>query len=112
MDDVDRDLAAVQKALREREKRYASAITMYFIHGFNDPAPFRHGASVEEMTIEVNRTQAAWDNAKKEYLQVVRLNKVGHLSPYRLPTSISLFVTDDASIERTGFEVVSEDSPG
>lgn len=63
------------------------------------------------MTIEVNRTQAAWDNARKEYAQVIRLNKVRHFFPHCLPALLSLFVTDDASIDSIGSEVISEDPP-
>ncbi|THH19093.1 hypothetical protein EW146_g2017 [Bondarzewia mesenterica] len=45
-EEVQRQLDGVQKALKEREKR--------------------HGASVEEMTIEVNRAQAAYETAQKD----------------------------------------------
>ncbi|KZT64630.1 P-loop containing nucleoside triphosphate hydrolase protein [Daedalea quercina L-15889] len=48
-EEVQRNLDAVQAALREREKR--------------------QGASVEEMTIEVNKKKAALDSAKKDVLK-------------------------------------------
>ncbi|KAI0916775.1 hypothetical protein AcW1_007861 [Taiwanofungus camphoratus] len=54
-DEVQRNLDAVQAALREREKR--------------------HGATVEEMTIEVNKKKAALDTAKKDLKNMLALNK-------------------------------------
>ncbi|OBZ68963.1 hypothetical protein A0H81_11069 [Grifola frondosa] len=55
VDEIQRNLDAVQAALREREKR--------------------HGATVEEMTIEVNKKSAALDTAKKDLKNMVNLNK-------------------------------------
>ncbi|KAI0726209.1 P-loop containing nucleoside triphosphate hydrolase protein [Fomitopsis betulina] len=55
-DEVQRNLDAVQAALREREKR--------------------QGASVEEMTIEVNKKKAALDNARRDVKQMLSLIKV------------------------------------
>jgi hypothetical protein len=36
----------------------------------------RHGASVEEMTIEVNKAKANLDNAEKDFRNMMALNKV------------------------------------
>ncbi|TFY54390.1 hypothetical protein EVJ58_g8895 [Rhodofomes roseus] len=55
-DEVQRSLDAVHAALREREKR--------------------QGASVEEMTIEVNKRKAAVDSAKRDVRQMYHLIKV------------------------------------
>ncbi|KZT28345.1 P-loop containing nucleoside triphosphate hydrolase protein [Neolentinus lepideus HHB14362 ss-1] len=52
---VKRNLESVQAALKEREKK--------------------HGATVEEMTIEVNRKKAALDNAERDLKQMTALNK-------------------------------------
>ncbi|KAF9804066.1 hypothetical protein IEO21_09462 [Rhodonia placenta] len=54
-DEVQRNLEAVQTALKEREKR--------------------HGASVEEMTIEVNKKKAALETAKKDLKNMLALNR-------------------------------------
>lgn len=37
----------------------------------------RHGATVEEMTIEVNKTKADLDNAEHELRSLAALNNVG-----------------------------------
>ncbi|KAH9936685.1 P-loop containing nucleoside triphosphate hydrolase protein [Fomitopsis serialis] len=55
-DEVQRNLDAVQAALREREKR--------------------QGASVEDMTIEVNKKKAALDTAKRDVKQMLSLIRV------------------------------------
>ncbi|TFK26865.1 P-loop containing nucleoside triphosphate hydrolase protein [Coprinopsis marcescibilis] len=52
---IDRELEGVQTALKERERR--------------------HGASVDEMVLEVNRTRDAHDKAAGEYKQTAELNK-------------------------------------
>ncbi|KAJ7677433.1 P-loop containing nucleoside triphosphate hydrolase protein [Mycena rosella] len=52
---VDRALKSTQLALQEREKR--------------------HGASVEEMTVEVNKAQAKLQNAETDLKQMTSLNK-------------------------------------
>lgn len=39
-----------------------------------------HGATVEEMTIEVNKAKAALDTADKDFKNMSNLNKVRHLS--------------------------------
>ncbi|TFK73649.1 P-loop containing nucleoside triphosphate hydrolase protein [Pluteus cervinus] len=54
-DEVQRNLESVQKALKEREKK--------------------HGASVEEMTIEVNKAKARHDAAERDLKQMISLNK-------------------------------------
>ncbi|KAG5637884.1 hypothetical protein H0H81_002847 [Sphagnurus paluster] len=54
-DTVKRNLESVQKALQERERR--------------------HGASVEEMTIEVNKAKAKLETAEREWKQMHNLNK-------------------------------------
>jgi len=61
-DIVKRNLDSVQKALQEREKR--------------------HGATVEEMTIEVNRTKANLDTAEKDLKNMFSLNKALKASLY------------------------------
>ncbi|KAI0789611.1 P-loop containing nucleoside triphosphate hydrolase protein [Abortiporus biennis] len=55
VEDVQRNLQSVQNALKEREKR--------------------HGASVEEMTVEVNKRKQALDTARKEISSMLKLNK-------------------------------------
>ncbi|KAI0061628.1 P-loop containing nucleoside triphosphate hydrolase protein [Artomyces pyxidatus] len=54
-EEVQRNLDSVQKALKDREKR--------------------HGATVEEMTLEVNKAQLALDTAQKDLKIMVALNK-------------------------------------
>ncbi|RDB15207.1 Structural maintenance of chromosomes protein 6 [Hypsizygus marmoreus] len=54
-EDVKRHLDSVQHALQEREKR--------------------HGATVEEMTIEVNKARAKLENAERDLKQMSVLNK-------------------------------------
>ncbi|GBE84843.1 Structural maintenance of chromosomes protein [Sparassis crispa] len=54
-EDVQKNLEAVQTALREREKK--------------------HGATVEDMTIEVNKKKAALETAKKDLRNMVSLNR-------------------------------------
>ncbi|KAG2155901.1 P-loop containing nucleoside triphosphate hydrolase protein [Suillus bovinus] len=54
VDVVERTLESVQKALKERERR--------------------HGATVEEMTIEVNNAKAVLDTAEKELRSLAALN--------------------------------------
>ncbi|KAG2065304.1 P-loop containing nucleoside triphosphate hydrolase protein [Suillus decipiens] len=54
VDVVERTLESVQKALKERERR--------------------HGATVEEMTIEVNNAKAVLDTAEKELKSLAALN--------------------------------------
>ncbi|KAL6303900.1 hypothetical protein BKA93DRAFT_826310 [Sparassis latifolia] len=54
-EDVQKNLEAVQKALREREKK--------------------HGATVEDMTIKVNKKKAALETAKKDLRNMVSLNR-------------------------------------
>ncbi|EKM51961.1 uncharacterized protein PHACADRAFT_102496 [Phanerochaete carnosa HHB-10118-sp] len=53
--DIQRQLESVQRALKEREKT--------------------QGASVEQMAIEVNKRKAALDNAKRELRTMLQLNK-------------------------------------
>ncbi|KAG6831338.1 hypothetical protein H0H92_011253 [Tricholoma furcatifolium] len=53
---VNRNLESVQNALKEREKR--------------------HGATVEEMTIEVNKARANLEDAERDLRQMSNLNKV------------------------------------
>ncbi|KAK0188177.1 hypothetical protein F5146DRAFT_1104896 [Armillaria mellea] len=60
-DDIQRNLDTVQQALKEREKR--------------------HGATVDEMTVEVNKTRANLEAAESQLKQMVSLNK-------RLKTSL------------------------
>ncbi|KAG6820629.1 hypothetical protein H0H93_014232 [Arthromyces matolae] len=55
VDAIERNLKSVQKALEEREKR--------------------HGASVEEMTIEVNKAKAKLDVVQRDLKQMTTLNK-------------------------------------
>ncbi|KAG6853816.1 hypothetical protein C0991_001062 [Blastosporella zonata] len=65
---VQRTLESVNKALAEREKR----------HVFNfltSKSVLMHGATVEEMTIEVNKTKAKLDTAEKDLKQMSTLNK-------------------------------------
>ncbi|KAG1745864.1 P-loop containing nucleoside triphosphate hydrolase protein [Suillus paluster] len=54
VDVVERNLESVQKALKERERR--------------------HGATVEEMTIEVNNAKVVLDNAEKDLKGLAALN--------------------------------------
>ncbi|KAG0704264.1 P-loop containing nucleoside triphosphate hydrolase protein [Suillus ampliporus] len=54
VDVVERNLESVQKALKERERR--------------------HGATVEEMTIEVNNAKAVLDNAEEDLKSLAALN--------------------------------------
>ncbi|KAG2362689.1 P-loop containing nucleoside triphosphate hydrolase protein [Suillus spraguei] len=54
VDVVERTLESVQKALKERERR--------------------HGATVEEMTVEVNNAKAVLDTAEKELKSLAALN--------------------------------------
>ncbi|KAK0487309.1 P-loop containing nucleoside triphosphate hydrolase protein [Armillaria novae-zelandiae] len=60
-DEIQRNLDSVQQALKEREKR--------------------HGATVDEMTVEVNKTRANLEAAESQLKQMVSLNK-------RLKTSL------------------------
>ncbi|KAG7443126.1 P-loop containing nucleoside triphosphate hydrolase protein [Guyanagaster necrorhizus] len=60
-DEIQRNLDSVQHALKEREKR--------------------HGATVDEMTVEVNKTRANLEVAENQLKQMVSLNK-------RLKTSL------------------------
>jgi hypothetical protein len=53
---VERTLESVQKALKERERK--------------------HGATVEEMTIEVNNAKAVLDSAEKDLKSLAALNNV------------------------------------
>lgn len=53
---MERTLESVQKALKERERR--------------------HGATVEEMTIEVNNAKAVLDSVEKELRSLAALNNV------------------------------------
>ena len=76
-DVVKRHLESVQKALKEREKRYEIAC-VYFDDETNFPT-CRHGASVEEMAKEVNKAKEQLDKAEKELKQMSSLNKVGLL---------------------------------
>ena len=71
---VKRHLESVQKALKEREKRYAKFLL--FIVRCDDFLPCRHGASVEEMAKEVNKAKEQLDKAEKELKQMSSLNKV------------------------------------
>ncbi|OJA17188.1 hypothetical protein AZE42_00230 [Rhizopogon vesiculosus] len=54
VDEVERNLESVQKALKERERR--------------------HGATVEQMTIEVNNAKAVLDNAEGDLKSLAALN--------------------------------------
>ncbi|PCH39760.1 nucleoside triphosphate hydrolase protein [Wolfiporia cocos MD-104 SS10] len=54
-EEIQRSLDAVQAALREREKR--------------------HGATIEEMTIEVNKAKQELENAKKDFKSCMALNR-------------------------------------
>lgn len=45
----------------------------------------RHGASVEEMTIEVNKAKEKLDKAETDLKQMTSLNKVGHSFSPMLP---------------------------
>ncbi|KAK0244359.1 P-loop containing nucleoside triphosphate hydrolase protein [Armillaria nabsnona] len=54
-DEIQRNLDSVQQALKEREKR--------------------HGATVDEMTVEVNKTRANLEAAESQLKQMVSLNK-------------------------------------
>jgi structural maintenance of chromosomes protein 6 len=56
VDLVERNLESVQKALKERERR--------------------HGATVEQMTIEVNNAKAVLDNAEADMKSLSNLNNV------------------------------------
>ncbi|KAG6888731.1 hypothetical protein C0995_006383 [Termitomyces sp. Mi166 len=56
VEEVDRNLKSVQAALAERERR--------------------HGATVEEMTIEVNKARAKLDTVERDLRQMTTLNKV------------------------------------
>ncbi|KAK0221980.1 P-loop containing nucleoside triphosphate hydrolase protein [Armillaria fumosa] len=60
-DEIQRNLDSVQQALKEREKK--------------------HGATVDEMTVEVNKTRANLEAAESQLKQMVSLNK-------RLKTSL------------------------
>ena len=73
-DVVKRHLESVQKALKEREKRYES----FCVHCEDnaDFLPRSHGASVEEMAKEVNKAKEQLDKAEKELKQMSSLNKV------------------------------------
>lgn len=53
---MERNLESVQKALKERERR--------------------HGATVEQMTIEVNNAKAVLDNAEADMKSLSNLNNV------------------------------------
>ncbi|TFK26889.1 hypothetical protein FA15DRAFT_702469 [Coprinopsis marcescibilis] len=57
---IDQQLKAVQKALEERERR--------------------HGATVEEMVVEVNKAQAAYNKARRDYNQAAELSKALKIS--------------------------------
>jgi hypothetical protein len=72
-DIVKRNLDSVQKALQEREKRYV--LEFHYYPRLADLLS-RHGATVEEMTIEVNRTKANLDTAEKDLKNMFSLNKV------------------------------------
>ncbi|KAK0503863.1 P-loop containing nucleoside triphosphate hydrolase protein [Armillaria luteobubalina] len=54
-DEIQRNLDSVQQALKERERR--------------------HGATVDEMTVEVNKTRANLEAAESQLKQMVSLNK-------------------------------------
>ena len=58
---MERNLESVQKALKERERR--------------------HGATVEQMTIEVNNAKAVLDTAEKDLKSLAALNNVWLLAP-------------------------------
>lgn len=68
VDVVERNLESVQKALKERERR--------------------HGATVEEMTIEVNNAKAVLDNAEADLKSLAALNNVRLLAPTSCVTDI------------------------
>ncbi|KAJ6621808.1 hypothetical protein B0H10DRAFT_2162890 [Mycena sp. CBHHK59/15] len=55
VDEIERNLRSTQQALQEREKR--------------------HGASVEDMTIEVNRAKQKLEDAERDLRQMTSLNK-------------------------------------
>lgn len=73
---VKRHLESVQKALKEREKRYARFLVFIFCNHGADFLPCSHGASVEEMAKEVNKAKEQLDKAEKELKQMSSLNKV------------------------------------
>lgn len=70
---MDRHLKSVQKALEEREKRSSSMLLVLLVMliQYN-----RHGATVEEMTIEVNKAKKKLESAEKDHRQMSKLNKV------------------------------------
>jgi structural maintenance of chromosomes protein 6 len=74
-DVVKRNLESVQKALKEREKRYARFLVFIVMMALT-LLPCRHGASVEEMAKEVNKAKEQLDKAEKELKQMSSLNKV------------------------------------
>lgn len=75
---VQRQLDSVQAALKERERRCVPPSTFCMYRG---PLPYRQGATVEEMTIEVNKAKADLDNAESDLQQLATLNNVSIISP-------------------------------
>jgi structural maintenance of chromosomes protein 6 len=78
---VQRNLTSVQNALKEREKRYGLQMCRSL-----ERFPYlciypRHGATVEQMTVEVNKAKANLDTAEKDLKNMSTLNKV--LSEHR-----------------------------
>ncbi|KAJ7132967.1 P-loop containing nucleoside triphosphate hydrolase protein [Mycena filopes] len=71
-DVVKRSLDSTQAALKEREKRYERQFQSTL---FCSLEQFRHGASVEEMTIEVNKAKEKLDKAETDLKQMTSLNK-------------------------------------
>ena len=71
---VKRNFESVQKALEAREKK-CDAIFWSLIR-CTDLMCSRQGATVEEMTIEVNKAKANLDNALADLANMSKLNKV------------------------------------
>ena len=72
-DEIQRQLESVSRALKEREKKYVCRL---IVMGALISFCLRQGASVEQMTLEVNKKKAALENARRELRTMLQLNKV------------------------------------
>ena len=78
VEDVERQLESVSKALKEREKKYVCYWCFLDLGGNADGGLClgRQGASVEEMVQEVNKATGNLEKVEKELKQMSALNKV------------------------------------
>lgn len=95
-DVVQRNLDSVQAALKEREKRYVRLFlqSLALLTSYSR----RHGATVEEMTIEVNKTKATYETAITDLKNMGALNKVKLLDQFCLNSSYGEHVFPGAQV--------------